>query len=88
MVPGLGNKIMKKGNIGLGEPNPTDKLNILNGGKVGDGSLVFGATYPGGKGEVIRIEKGKFFWMGKEVKDINKIYERFSKWMTLAEKSK
>lgn len=38
--------------------------------------------------EMIRLEKGKFFWKAKEVKDVNKIYERFSEWMKLAEQSK
>lgn len=36
--------------------------------------------------ELIRLEKGKFFWKGKEIKDVNKIYERFSEWMNMAEK--
>lgn len=35
--------------------------------------------------EIMRLEKGKFFWKGQEVKDVNKIYERFSKWMDMAE---
>ena len=51
-----------------------------------EGKLVFGAEYPGGKEEVLRLEKGKFFYMGQEVKDVNKIYERFSEWMSLADK--
>ncbi len=31
--------------------------------------------------ELIKLAKGKFYWKGKEVKDVNKIYERFSQWM-------
>ena len=31
--------------------------------------------------ELIRLEKGKFFWKGQEVDDKNKVYERFSEWM-------
>ena len=49
-------------------------------------SITFNATHPGGEGELIRLEKGKFFWKGKEIKDTNKIYERFSEWMAMAEK--
>lgn len=49
-------------------------------------SIIFSAGEP--SEEMIRLEPGKFFWKGKEVKDINKIYERFSEWMTFAEKVK
>jgi|GEM_PF-6075872 len=42
--------------------------------------MLFFGTEP--KEAVMRIAKGKFFWKGKEVKDVNKIYERFSEWMS------
>ena len=29
------------------------------------------------------IEEGKFIWKGKEVKDVKKIYERFSQFLNL-----
>lgn len=32
--------------------------------------------------KLITLSKGKFFWKDKEVKDVNKIYERFSEWMS------
>lgn len=34
--------------------------------------------------EIIKITEGKFYWKGKEVKDIHKVYERFNEWLKLA----
>jgi hypothetical protein len=36
--------------------------------------------------EVLKISKDGFYYRGERVDDINKIYERFSEWMNLAEK--
>jgi len=36
---------------------------------------------------LILIKKGKFYWKGKEVKDVDKIYERFCRWFDLMEKN-
>jgi len=35
--------------------------------------------------ELIKLSKWKFYWKWKEVKDVNKIYERFSERMNTAE---
>ena len=35
--------------------------------------------------ELIRLSEGKFYWKEEEVEDVNKIYERFSEWMRIAE---
>jgi hypothetical protein len=35
--------------------------------------------------EVIRLAKGKFYYRGEEVEDKYQVYERFNKWLTLAE---
>ena len=40
---------------------------------------------PTSKEAIMTITKGKFIWKGKEVKDTNKIYERFSEWLAMAE---
>ncbi len=37
---------------------------------------------------IMLLSKGKFFWKGKEVKDIHKVYERFNEWLTKAENNK
>ena len=50
--------------------------------------IVFTAGKPPHSEEILRLEKGKFFYKGKEIEDINKIYERFSEWMDLAEEDK
>ena len=33
--------------------------------------------------EVIRLSKGKFFAMGKEIEDTEHLYERFCAWMSV-----
>lgn len=38
-----------------------------------------------GHSPIIKLERGKFFWKGKEIKDVHMIYERFSQWMRIAE---
>lgn len=43
-----------------------------------DSDFIF--TNPSGN-EALKISKGKFFAEGKEIKDVNKIYERFSDFM-------
>lgn len=35
--------------------------------------------------EIIKISKEWFFYKWEKVEDINKIYERFTEWMTKAE---
>lgn len=50
-------------------PNPNNKFTF----QLADGE------------ELIRLEKGKFFWKNKEVKDEKKIYERFDQWLMQAE---
>lgn len=47
--------------------------------QIKSGSIIFECGNPAE--ELIRLSKGKFFWKGKEVKDINKIYERFNEWL-------
>lgn len=38
--------------------------------------------------EIMKIEKGKFFWKGEEVEDRYEVYERFNEWLTLSEKER
>ncbi len=35
--------------------------------------------------EIIKIQKGKFFWKGQEVEDVHQVYERFNDWLKIAE---
>lgn len=37
---------------------------------------------------VMRIEKDKFFWKGKEIRDVHGVYERFNSWLSQVEKYK
>jgi hypothetical protein len=37
------------------------------------------------KKEIIKISKGEFYFRGKKVKDIHKVYERFNDWLKLTE---
>jgi len=65
-------KINKRNkNVGIGTtPHPILNFNIKDNGEL----------Y-----EIMRIEKGKFFWKGEEVQDTQKVYERFNDWLKLAE---
>jgi len=77
-------KIEAKGDVRLGTLNPEQKLQVDTNRKK---NIIFGVSRPGEEGKMIKLEEGKFFWKGEEVKDTKKIYERFCKWMDCAEKS-
>jgi hypothetical protein len=49
--------------------------------------LFFNIPEDGKNVEVLKISKDGFYYKGERVEDINKIYERFSEWMNLAEKA-
>ncbi|MEK6882176.1 MAG: hypothetical protein AABY22_21340 [Nanoarchaeota archaeon] len=49
-------------------------------------NIVFNAGEP--MQEIIKLTPEYFYYKGKKVRDINKIYQRFSEWMNLAEKTK
>ncbi len=51
-------------------------------------ALNFNLQVDGKNVEVLKISKDGFYYRGERVDDINKIYERFSEWMNLAEKTK
>lgn len=38
-----------------------------------------------GSEELIRLEKGKFFWKGEEVSDAHQVYEKFREFLSEAE---
>ena len=61
-----------KGNIGIGSEHPSSPIS-------------FYSDEEGKNKEIMKLEKGSFFWKGEEVKDVNKIYERFSEWMNKSE---
>ena len=63
------------GNIGVGTSSPSSDIS-------------FSITEEGKQKEIIRISKGKFYWKGKEIDDVHKVYERFNKWLGLAEKTR
>jgi hypothetical protein len=50
-------------------------------------TLIFNTEEGGNLVEVLKISKDGFYYKGERVEDINKIYERFSEWMNLAEKN-
>jgi len=54
-------------------------------GKPGD--ILFSAkTTKGGELELlIKLSKGKFYWKGKEVKDVENVYDRFVAFLKYAE---
>jgi len=35
---------------------------------------------------LIKMEEGKFFWKGQEVKDAHRVYERFTEWLDATKK--
>jgi len=37
--------------------------------------------------EILKLEKGFFWYKGKKIKDIKKAYERFCKWLESSEKN-
>ena len=51
-------------------------------------ALTFHLLEEGKHVEVLKISKDGFYYKGERVDDVNKIYERFSEWMNLAEKTK
>ncbi len=62
-----------------------ENTNFSAKGEKEESKISFRAAKPGELDVTMEIKKGKFIWNGKEIKDVNKIYERFSEWMTLAE---
>jgi len=48
--------------------------------------MIFSIEEDGKFEEVLKLEKGKFIFKGEEVKDVNKVYERFCEWMSSVDK--
>ena len=61
------------------------KKETMIGKKSTTSKFIFWAEENGKETEILRISKGKFYWKGQEVKDRYKIYERFNKWLKMAE---
>lgn len=34
---------------------------------------------------IMKLSRGKFYWKGKEIKDVRGIYERFDEWLKTAD---
>lgn len=46
-------------------------------------NIIFLSGDPGE--EIIKLSKGKFYYKGESVDDINSVYERFNEWLSIAE---
>ena len=69
----MDNKLPEIQTLGASQPSSTWSFSVTENDKI---------EY------IMKISQGKFFWKGKEVKDVHKIYERFNDWLTRAEKSR